>query len=167
MKFGIFYEHQLPRPWTIDSEFNLLQNSLVQLELADGLATVKPLIPDAVEAGFASYRKTGIYPVNHTLVVRDELLQQFPDLAADLFRALTVSKQAYLGGLERGGELSAEDALTVQLENGVGGDPFPYGVASNRKALEALVQMAFDQHITPRKLDVEELFAPGTLELAG
>ena len=37
MKFGIFYEHQLPRPWTIDSEFNLLQNSLVQLELADGL----------------------------------------------------------------------------------------------------------------------------------
>jgi alkanesulfonate monooxygenase SsuD/methylene tetrahydromethanopterin reductase-like flavin-dependent oxidoreductase (luciferase family) len=37
MKFGIFYEHQLPRPWTEDSEFNLLQNSLEQIELADKL----------------------------------------------------------------------------------------------------------------------------------
>ena len=37
MKFGIFYEHQLPRPWEADSEFNLLQNSLNQIELADRL----------------------------------------------------------------------------------------------------------------------------------
>jgi alkanesulfonate monooxygenase SsuD/methylene tetrahydromethanopterin reductase-like flavin-dependent oxidoreductase (luciferase family) len=37
MKFGIFYEHQLPRPWTERSEFELLQNSLVQIELADQL----------------------------------------------------------------------------------------------------------------------------------
>ena len=132
-----------------------------------GLPTVKPLIPDPVAAGFASYRKTGIFPVNHTVVVRDELLQQFPGLAADLFRALTTSKQAYLSGLQRNGELSAEDALTVELEAGVGGDPFPYGVESNRKALEALVRMAFDQHITPRKFAVEELFAAGTLELDG
>ncbi len=37
MKFGIFYEHQLPRPWTENSEYELLQNSLTQVELADGL----------------------------------------------------------------------------------------------------------------------------------
>ena len=37
MKFGIFYEHQLPRPWTERSEYELLQNSLDQVELADGL----------------------------------------------------------------------------------------------------------------------------------
>src|SRR3982074_1341652 len=37
MKFGIFYEHQLPRPWSQDSEYELLQNSLDQLELADRL----------------------------------------------------------------------------------------------------------------------------------
>jgi len=37
MKFGIFYEHQLPRPWTERGEYELLQNSLTQLELADGL----------------------------------------------------------------------------------------------------------------------------------
>jgi Luciferase-like monooxygenase len=37
MKFGIFYEHQLPRPWTERSEYELLQNSLAQIELADQL----------------------------------------------------------------------------------------------------------------------------------
>lgn len=135
--------------------------------LGDTPDTVRPLIPDAVEAGFASYRKTGIYPVNHTVVVRDDVLQRHPGLAADLFQALKVSKEAYLSGLDRSGDLSAEDALTVQLETGVGGDPFPYGVDSNRKALETLTQMAVDQHITPTKYSVEELFAEGTLDLVG
>ncbi len=37
MKFGIFYEHQLPRPWHERSEYELLQNSLTQVELADKL----------------------------------------------------------------------------------------------------------------------------------
>ncbi len=37
MKFGIFYEHQLPRPWGADSEYRLLQDSLTQIELADRL----------------------------------------------------------------------------------------------------------------------------------
>ncbi len=37
MKFGIFYEHQLPRPWQENSEYELLQNSLTQIELADQL----------------------------------------------------------------------------------------------------------------------------------
>ena len=43
MKFGIFYEHQLPRPWTERSEYELLQNSLVQIELADKLAVTRHL----------------------------------------------------------------------------------------------------------------------------
>ena len=37
MKFGIFYEHQLPRPWTVDAEYELFHQSLDQIELADQL----------------------------------------------------------------------------------------------------------------------------------
>jgi len=130
-------------------------------------AGVEPLIPNAVEAGFASYRKTGIYPVNHTIVVRDDLLEEYPGLAVDLFDALTESKEAYYGSLDRSGELSEEDALTLQLEAGLAGDPFPYGVEPNRRALDALAQMAVDQHITPHRFEIEELFAEGTLDLKG
>jgi 4,5-dihydroxyphthalate decarboxylase len=130
--------------------------------------TVQPLIPDAVEAGFASYRESGIFPINHTVVVRDELLETYPTLAADLFAALKASKHAYLSSLDRDADdLSAEDRLTVRLERGVDGDPFPYGVGSNRKALEVLAQTAFDQHITSKVFSMEELFAKGTLELEG
>lgn len=129
---------------------------------------VEPLIPNAVEAGFESYRRTGVYPVNHAIVVRDELLEKYPTLAVDLFNAIAESKKSYLGNLDRtAASLSAEDALTVQLENGVDGDPFPYGVEPNRKGLEALTQSAFDQLITTRKYAVEELFPESVLGLAG
>src|SRR6195256_5375908 len=37
MRFGIFYEHQLPRPWEADSEHRLLREALEQIELADRL----------------------------------------------------------------------------------------------------------------------------------
>jgi hypothetical protein len=37
VKFGIFYEHQLPRPWDDDSEHRLLKDALEQIELADRL----------------------------------------------------------------------------------------------------------------------------------
>ena len=43
MKFGIFYEHQLPRPWDADSEYRLLQESLDQIELA--MATIVVALP--------------------------------------------------------------------------------------------------------------------------
>ena len=100
-------------------------------------------------------------------MVRDELLDQYPDLAVDLFGALKSSKDAYLASINREGNLSKEDSLTVELENGVKGDPFPYGIEPNRLALEALTQTAFAQLITPRKFNVEELFAEGTHDLVG
>ena len=65
------------------------------------------------------------------------------------------------------GMVRVEDALTVRLEDGLGGDPFPYGIEPNRKGLEALTETAFDQRITSRKYSVEELFATGTLDLVG
>jgi 4,5-dihydroxyphthalate decarboxylase len=128
---------------------------------------VKQMIPNAEAAGFESYRKTGVYPGNHSIVVRDELLAEYPDLAVDLFKALKTSKDAYFANLDRSGDLSAEDALTVKLENGLDGDPFPYGLEPNRKGLEALIQSAFDQLITTRQFSVEELFPESTLDLVG
>ena len=135
--------------------------------LPKDVPNVAPLIPNPVEAGFDSYRKTGVYPVNHAIVVKDELLERYPTLAVDLFKALVDSKRAYLDNLDRSGDLSAEDALTVRLEKGVDGDPFPYGVEPNRKGLEALTQSAFDQLITARKYSVEELFPESVLDLTG
>jgi 4,5-dihydroxyphthalate decarboxylase len=120
---------------------------------------IRPLIANAREAGFAYYRKTGIYPVNHTVVISDAVLDEAPWVAGALYRALNDSKDAYVTGLDATAEKSAADNLAIALRDGIGGDPFVNGVAPNRKALEALVRFAAEQHITPKAFSVEELFA--------
>jgi hypothetical protein len=45
------------------------------------------------------------------------------------------------------------------------GDPFPYGVEANKKAIETMVQFAVEQKIISKSFSVEELFVPKTLNL--
>jgi 4,5-dihydroxyphthalate decarboxylase len=47
----------------------------------------------------------------------------------------------------------------------VGDDPLPYGLARNRKTIEAVIQFAQEQKILPRKVSPEEIFARNTLDL--
>ena len=47
----------------------------------------------------------------------------------------------------------------------VGDDPLPYGLARNRKAMDAVIQFARDQKILPRRVSSEEMFAKNTLDL--
>src|SRR5215216_6632290 len=64
---------------------------------------VKPLIPNALEAGLTALRRRGHYPINHTLMVKDDLLAAHPDLAADMFNAFTQAKRLYVERLKSGG----------------------------------------------------------------
>jgi 4,5-dihydroxyphthalate decarboxylase len=126
---------------------------------------VKPLIPNAREAEAAWYRKTGIYPINHAVVVKDSLLQADPTLAPRLFNAFKEAKAALLQQLSSGAELSGEEQALAQRRSLVGDDPLPYGLGRNRKAIEAVIRFAQDQKILPRKVSPEEMFAQNTLDL--
>jgi 4,5-dihydroxyphthalate decarboxylase len=121
---------------------------------------IKPLIPDAQNAAFDWYRQTGIYPINHGLVVKNEVLKDKPCVAGELVRAFENAKAEYLKDLQGNETTSWDKAATVNAK--VVGDPFPFGIEPNRKALEAITEFAFDQKMVPRKYTVEELFAvPG------
>jgi 4,5-dihydroxyphthalate decarboxylase len=124
---------------------------------------VQPLIPDARAAGFAYYRKTGIYPINHTVVIKDTVLAAQPAVATALLGAFTTAKNIYRRHLEAGKDLTAADQAPIEIGRVVG-DPFPFGVAANRKALDAILQFAVDQQVIPRAYGVAELFASGTLD---
>jgi 4,5-dihydroxyphthalate decarboxylase len=126
---------------------------------------VKPLIPNAREAEAAWYQKTGIYPINHTVVVKDSLLQADPTLAPRLFNAFKEAKAVFLQQLSSGAELSAEGQALAQRRSVVGDDPLPYGLGRNSKTLEAVIQFARDQKILPRQVRPEEMFASNTLDL--
>jgi len=149
-----------------------LGEMLVKGELAAAIGAgtvdspdVLPLFVSPREAEAAWYRKTGIYPVNHTVVVKDSLLQSDPTLALRLFAAFKDAKAVFLEELASGVPLAGDAQAIAQRRSIVGDDPLPYGVAKNRKALEAIIQFACDQNILPRAVTPEEMFPRSTLDL--
>jgi 4,5-dihydroxyphthalate decarboxylase len=130
---------------------------------------VETLIPNSIQAGFEALRTTGHYPINHTIVVRDELLDAHPGLAEDIFNAFTEAKRLYVERL-RSGQIAAPtktDERYKRVMEITGRDPLPYGVALNRQMIDTVMQYAVDQKILERPLTMEELFAAGTLGLEG
>ena len=118
---------------------------------------VRPLIPNAKEAGFEALRRTGHYPINHTVVVRNDVLDANPGLADDLFDAFADAKHRYLERLTSGAIASPDPVHLRVME--ITGDPLPYGLEPNRKMVESLVGYAVEQKILPRAFTVDELFA--------
>ncbi len=129
---------------------------------------VRPLIPDAFETGLAALRRRGLYPINHTVVIRNELIAARPELAADVFDAFAAAKRAYLdrlkaGRIEKPTEMDELHKRVMQIT----GDPLPYGIAPNRQVIEELIGHALKQGIITKPVTVEELFAPSTRGLTG
>jgi 4,5-dihydroxyphthalate decarboxylase len=124
---------------------------------------IAPLIPKARQAGLTALRERGLYPINHTVVVKDELLAAHPSLAADIFNAFAEAKRPYLARLAAGTltEPSSDDEVFTQVL-ATTGDPLPYGLEPNRRVLETLVRHAHTQGIISRTVAVEELFPPST-----
>ena len=126
-----------------------------------------PLIPEAEEAGYRALAERGHYPVNHLVVVRDDLLAAHPDLAADLFEAFAESKRRYVSQLDTLPEPTKVDRMHRRVREITGADPLPYGLEPNRAVLAELARAAVDQHILDRAPDLDALFGPGTRELVG
>ena len=129
---------------------------------------VTPLIPNALEAGLTALRQRGHYPINHTVVIRDELIAAHPELAADVFTVFVEAKRRYLEDLKAGridepGEVDAVHRRVMEIT----GDPLPYGIAPNRKVLEGLLGHAVTQGIIVNRVQPEDLFAASTRALVG
>jgi len=127
---------------------------------------IRPLIDNPLDAGLAAFRSRGHYPINHLVVLRNDVLDAHPDAAVAVFKAFAQSKNIYLDKLQ-GGEIEEPDeadrlyARILEL----GGSPLPYGIEPNRPVLEELIGHAMTQGILTRPVEIDSLFAPATLEL--
>lgn len=119
---------------------------------------VKPLFADAADLEARWFQKTGIYPINHIVVVNGKIAAAHPEILSVLFDAFKKAKAVYLDRLEAQGPASAEDELQLRMMKIVGPDPLPCGVRPNRKATEAMAHFVFDQKMLPRLYSVEEIF---------
>ncbi|HEY2677777.1 MAG TPA: PhnD/SsuA/transferrin family substrate-binding protein [Steroidobacteraceae bacterium] len=118
----------------------------------------RDLFDDPEALGAAWYRRTGIYPMHSTLVVKDEILKAHPWIAQSLFAAFNDSKNIYVDKLRQGAAGGKNDARYVEQMNVVGQDPLPYGLEVNRRSIGALILYAFQQGLIPRKMSVDDVF---------
>lgn len=133
---------------------------------AEGRADLAPLIPDPQEAGYAALRDRGFYPINHLVVVRDDMLARYPDLAADLFFAYAEAKNQYVARMRAGiASPDANDLMYGRVMQLTGTDPLPFGIAPNTLMIEQLMEYAVSQHILDKPFAVDEVFAVGTHDL--
>ena len=98
---------------------------------------LRTVIPDADAAAAEWFHRTGVYPVNHVVAVRRELLAAHPWLAGELMALFAAAKQA------------------ARVDD----DALPYGLPANRAAIELLMRFAHQQGLIPRAYRSNELFA--------
>ena len=128
---------------------------------------------DAEARDAAWHRQTGVYPVSHLLVARDDLLAAHPGLASELCRVFGDAKARYLkqlaaspGNADPDTDANADaDAAQRRMAQLVGGDPLPYGLESSRRTLETFIGYNVAQGVIPHPVAPEELFPPETLAL--
>jgi len=111
---------------------------------------LQPLIPDASATATGFVRRTGIYQINHTVVIRDEVLAGQPGLAQALFDAFMEAKRRWLA-------TAAPPQLADDLDL-ADGDPFPYSVRANQASIDALLRYAKTQPLIPSRIEPEALF---------
>jgi len=130
-----------------------------------GAAGVRRLWPDyrAVEIDY--FQRTGIFPIRHTVVIKNTVLERDPWVAVSLLKAFTKAKDlgiAHMRDQRRsflawyGAELEAEREI-------LGPDPWPYTVEDNRVAIETMARYAADLGVTDRALEIPEMFVESTL----
>jgi 4,5-dihydroxyphthalate decarboxylase len=118
----------------------------------------RELFSDPEGLGEAWCRRTGIYPMHSTLVIKDEILKANPWLAKALFDAFVESKQRYLDRIRSGEANGGKERRYLEQMKVVGDDPLPYGLEVNRRSIETLILYAFQQGLIPRMLGTDELF---------
>ncbi len=126
---------------------------------------IEPLFPDPVAEGARYYRKTGIYPINHGMVIRREIAEEHPWAVLNIMKAFEAANDlADAARMEqvdyhiKAGLVPADSsqALATRLVH--------HGIKANRKVLETAAQYSFEQGLTPRLMKLEEVFAESTME---
>ena len=145
-----------------DGELDALFATYIPNLFLSGSPTIARLFPNFKEVEQDYYRRTGIFPIMHTVVIREDVHREHPWVATSLYEAFSQAKDLAGGGLYDTDALALTLPFLIDhLEESrriFGSDYWSYGVESNRPALEGLSQYVVDQGLAPRVVSTEELF---------
>jgi 4,5-dihydroxyphthalate decarboxylase len=123
---------------------------------------IKPLFPDPLAEGVRYYRKTGLLPINHGMVIKRELAERHPWIVLNLLKAFERANE--IAERERLEHAQYHVATGFAPEEGLRTPLVRHGVRANRKVLETAAQYSQEQGLTPRRVKLEELFAASAIE---
>jgi 4,5-dihydroxyphthalate decarboxylase len=131
-----------------------------------GGGAVRRLFEHPFEIEREYFRRTGIFPIMHTLVVKKEILDANPWVAFTLFKAFSEAKDLAMADLTQTSALPLSLPFLVehayQTMDLMGEDFWPYGLESNRRTLETFVRYMHEQGLIPEPMTVETLFPQST-----
>jgi len=126
---------------------------------------IKPLFPDPLAEGVRYYRKTGVFPINHGMVIRRDIAEKHPWIILNLYKAFERANE--IADRERTLHVEyyrATGVLTHEASEALRTPLVHHGIAANRKVLETAARYSHEQGLTPRPLALEEVFAASTME---
>ena len=130
-----------------------------------GNPAIEPLFRDTVAEGARYFRKTGIFPINHGMVIRRRLAEEHPWAALNIYKAF--EEAAAIAERERVAQTEYHiltGALPAAAAAALHRPVLKHGIAANRSALETLAQYSHEQGLTPRRMPLDEIFAPNVME---
>jgi len=142
---------------------NLIDRSSINLHERSDIRT---LFPDPLAEAKRYYTKTGMFPINHTVVVRRSLLEREPWIALSLYDAFVRAKAAIKRDRDANLEpLVAAGLLDQEAVAALATDPMPYGVVAARRELETIARYDYEQGLAKRLVSLDEIFAPDCMAL--
>ena len=125
---------------------------------------VQRLFPDYRQVEQDYYRKTGLFPIMHTVVLKEELHREHPWVARSIFQAMEQSKEWVMTRMRNTGTLRFMLPWMFQdleeMDEVFEGDPWVYGLEPNRHILNTLTGYLVEQGLMERPVPLEELFVP-------
>jgi 4,5-dihydroxyphthalate decarboxylase len=141
---------------------NLVDRSRVDL---DHHPAIKPLFPDPLAEGVRYFRKTGIYPINHGMVVRREIAEKHPWVILNLLKAFDAANEiANDQRMEHIEYHGASGLISPDAVKALRQPALRHGIKANRKILETAAQYSLEQGLTPRLMRLDEVFAKSTMD---
>jgi len=131
-----------------------------------GSPKVALLFPDPKRAEIEYYQKSGIFPIMHTVVIKNEILEKHPWAAVSVLQGFQQAKEMCYKRMKdpRSFGLVWVQELMKEQETIFGADPWPYNLEDNRTALEAVVRYEHEQGMISARPPIEELFFPASLQ---
>ena len=151
-----------------DGELDGMFTARAPSSFTQGSPNVARLFENPREVEENYFRKTGIFPIMHTVIMKREIYEKNPWIAVNLYKAFSEAKKMVLENYAR------TEALRVALpwvhdeiertKQVMTEDWWPYGVEKNRHVLETFLRYHHEQGLSERLMTIEDLFAPETLD---